>query len=239
MKLAIIGYGKMGRLIESLAVRDGWEIGPRLDIDDNRDGSGITAQSMRGVDAAVDFSQPDAVAANIRAACRARVNLVVGTTGWDRFRPEIRKTVLDSGIGLVYGSNFSVGVNLFFEIVERAAQLVGKFPQYDPFLSEDHHRAKKDAPSGTALTLLEIVKLHLEGRSIGVASTRAGHIPGNHRVGFDSEADTIVLEHQARSRQGFAEGALLAARWIVGKQGFYEFREVFGEIAGLSRSAER
>ena len=146
--------------------------------------------------------------------------------------------VRDSGIGLVYSANFSVGVNLFFEIVSHAAQLVGKVSQYDPYLAEDHHRAKKDAPSGTALTLLELMKPHLRNRNPSIASTRAGFIPGNHIVGFDSEADTILLEHRARSRQGFAEGALLAARWIVGKKGLYNFRDVFGEVIGTMTSDE-
>ncbi len=233
MKIALLGYGKMGRLVEAIAIREGWEVGPKLDIGENAAGGGITASSMAGVDVALDFSQPDAVLPNIEAAARAGINLVVGTTGWADARSHVERIVLESGIGLVHASNFSVGMNLFFEIVSSAARIVGKVPQYDPYLAEEHHRAKKDAPSGTALQLLELMKPYLNGPAPAIACTRAGFIPGNHRVGFDCEADTIVLEHRARNRQGFAEGAVLAARWIAGRKGFYDFRAVFREILGL------
>jgi 4-hydroxy-tetrahydrodipicolinate reductase len=231
MKIALLGYGKMGRLVEAVAVREGWEVGPKLDIEDNPGGSGITAASMQGIDVAVDFSQPDAALPNIEAAARVGVHMVVGTTGWAAERSRVERIVLESGIGLVYAANFSVGMNLFFEIVAHAAQIVSKIPQYDPYLVEEHHRAKKDAPSGTALTLVELMKPYYANP--GVASIRAGFIPGNHAVGFDCEADTITFEHRARGRQGFAEGAILAARWVAGKKGFYDFRGVFREILGL------
>jgi len=227
MRMALLGYGKMGRMVEEIALREGWEIGPKLDINDNAGGSGITKKSMAGVDAAVEFSQPSAVVANIKAAAKAGVSLVVGTTGWFDQLGKIEKIVKDSGIGLVYGANFSVGMNLFFEIVSCAAKLIGKVPQYDPFLYEEHHNAKKDAPSGTALNLLEVMRPYLNNPEPGIASIRAGSIPGTHVVGFDSPADTILLEHRARSRQGFAEGAVMAARWIACKKGMYDFRQVF------------
>jgi 4-hydroxy-tetrahydrodipicolinate reductase len=233
MRIALLGYGKMGRLVEAIAIREGWEVGPKLDLHENAAGGGITSSSMAGVDVAMDFSQPDAVLPNLEAAARVGINLVVGTTGWDESRSHVERIVLESGIGLVHASNFSVGMNLFFEIVSSAACIVGKVPQYDPFLSEEHHRAKKDAPSGTALQLLELLKPYLNGPAPAIASTRAGFIPGDHRVGFDCEADTIILEHRARNRQGFAEGAVLAARWIAGRKGFYDFRAVFREILGL------
>jgi len=233
MKIALLGYGKMGRLVEQIALREGWEVGPRLDIGDNVTGSGITQTTMNGVDVAVDFSQPDAVLFNIEAASRAGINLVIGTTGWLNQRTRVQTIVEQSGIGLVYGSNFSIGMNLFFEIVSHASRVIAKTPQYDPFLEEQHHRAKKDAPSGTALSLAELMRPYLKNPAPSITSTRAGFIPGNHVVGFDSEADTILLEHRARSRQGFAEGAILAARWIAGKKGFYEFRDVFREILGI------
>ena len=230
MKMALLGYGKMGRMVEEIAIREGWEIGPRLDINDNAGGSGITKESMSGVDAAVEFSQPSAVIANIEAAAKAGVSIVVGTTGWGDQIDRIEKIVKESGIGLVYGANFSIGMNLFFEIVSRAAELIGKIPQYDPFLSEEHHRAKKDAPSGTALNLLELMRPHLRGNEPSVACIRAGSIPGTHVIGFDGTADTILLEHRARNRQGFAQGAVLAAQWIIGKKGMYDFKQVFREI---------
>ncbi len=231
MRVALLGYGKMGKLVETIALREGWEVGPKLDIDSNVGASGITAASMQGVDVAIDFTQPDAVLRNIEAAAQVGVNLVVGTTGWESDRSRVERIVLECGIGLVHAANFSVGMNLFFEIVAHAAKIVSKIHQYDPYLTEEHHRTKKDSPSGTALNLLELMKPYYA--SPGLTSVRAGFIPGNHTVGFDSEADTIVLEHRARSRQGLAEGAVLAARWVAGKKGFYDFRDVFREILGL------
>jgi 4-hydroxy-tetrahydrodipicolinate reductase len=233
VRIALLGYGKMGKLVESIALREGCEVSPKLDIEDNAAARGITPESMAGVDVAVEFSQPEAVLSNIEAAARARVNIVVGTTGWFDRLGAAERIVLDSGIGLIYGANFSLGMNLFFEIVSHAARLVGKIPQYDAYISEEHHRAKKDAPSGTALNLLDLMRPHLSNPNLSIASIRAGAIPGTHVIGFDSAADTILLEHRARSRQGFAEGAFLAARWIAGKQGFYDFRQVFREIAGI------
>ena len=234
MKIAILGYGKMGRMVEEIALREGMEVGPKLDVADNADGVGITKESMAGVDVAIEFSQPSAVLANIEAAAKAGVSLVIGTTGWSDRQAQVEKMVDSSGIGLIHGANFSVGMNLFFEIVENAATLVGKISQYDPFLSEEHHNAKKDAPSGTALNLLEVMKPHLMNQNPSVACIRAGSIPGTHVIGFDSPADTILLEHRARSRQGFAEGAVLAARWIAGKKGMYDFRQIFRELVSGS-----
>jgi 4-hydroxy-tetrahydrodipicolinate reductase len=233
MKLALLGYGKMGKLVEEIASRQGWEVSPKLDITDNVGGSGITPISMAGVDVAVEFSQPEAVLPNIEAAARLGINLVIGTTGWAAHRAKVEQLVLDSGIGLIYGANFSLGMNLFFEIVAHSSRVMGMVPQYDAFISEEHHRAKKDAPSGTALNLLDMMRPHLSNPNLTIASIRAGWIPGTHVIGFDSEADTIILEHRARSRQGFAEGAVLAARWIAGKKGFFDFRQVFREIVGL------
>lgn len=233
MRIALLGYGKMGKLIEEIALREGWEVDPKLDISDNTDGCGITPASMEGVDAAIEFSQPESVLANIEAAARAGVSIVVGTTGWSDQRNRVEKLVKKSGIGLIYGANFSLGMNLFFEIIDHAARIVGMMPQYDAFMSEEHHRAKKDAPSGTALNLLDLMRPHLNNPNLDIACIRAGSIPGTHVIGFDSSADTILLEHRARSRQGFAEGAILAARWIAGKKGMYDFRQVFREIVGI------
>jgi 4-hydroxy-tetrahydrodipicolinate reductase len=233
MRIALLGYGKMGKFVEEIALREGWTVGPRLDVSDNIDGGGITQASMKGVDVAIEFSQPEAVLTNIEAAARAGVSIVVGTTGWSGQRSRVEQIVKDSGIGLIYAANFSLGMNLFFEIVDHAARIVGMMPQYDAFMSEEHHRAKKDAPSGTALNLLDLMRPHLSNPKLDIACIRAGSIPGTHVIGFDSEADTILLEHRARSRQGFAEGAILAARWIAGKKGMYDFRQVFREIVGI------
>jgi len=233
MKIALLGYGKMGKLVETIALREGCEIGPKLDINDNAQGSGITPASMAGVDVAIEFSQPDAVLANIEAVAQTGTNIVVGTTGWADQRVQVEKIVSDSGIGFVCGANFSLGMNLFFEIVSHAAKVVGMVPQYDTYLHEEHHSAKKDAPSGTALSLMDTIRPHLNNPNPSVTCVRAGHIPGTHRIGFDSEADSILLEHRARSRQGFAEGAFLAARWVAEKKGFFDFRQIFREIVGI------
>jgi 4-hydroxy-tetrahydrodipicolinate reductase len=233
VKIALLGYGKMGKLVETIALREGMQVGPKLDINDNFNGCGITEAVMEGVDVAIEFSQPDAVLRNIEAAARIGVHVVVGTTGWADQHSKVEQIVRDSGIGLVCGANFSLGMNLFFEIISHSARLIGMLPQYDAYLSEEHHRAKKDAPSGTALNLLDLMRPHLTNPALNIASIRAGSIPGTHVIGFDSEADTIILEHRARSRQGFAEGAVLAAKWIAGRKGFYDFRKVFREIAGI------
>jgi len=230
MKIALLGYGKMGRLIAELAVRQGIEVGPVLDSASNPAGRGISPDAMRGVDVALDFSAPGAVLPNVKAAAGIGLNIVVGTTGWYGAMEEVRGLVEQSGIGMVYGSNFSLGVNLFFKLAAHAATALGRFEHYHPYLEEHHHSAKKDAPSGTALMLKELIQHSYPDLDLSIASTRAGFIPGTHVVGFDSEADTILLEHRARSRQGFADGAIFAAGWIAGKQGFYGFQQVFSEM---------
>jgi 4-hydroxy-tetrahydrodipicolinate reductase len=154
--------------------------------------------------------------------------MVVGTTGWYDRIDEARAIVERAGIGLVYGSNFSVGVNLMFKIAGYAAGLFAQFDSYDPFIEEAHHKFKQDAPSGTAIFLKRRVE-EAYRCDVPTVSTRAGYMPGSHRVGFDSEADTLTISHVARSRAGFAEGALVAARWIAGRTGFYEFSEVIDE----------
>jgi 4-hydroxy-tetrahydrodipicolinate reductase len=160
---------------------------------------------------------------------RAGIPLVEGTTGWNVEVNELARGVVDADGALIYGSNFSVGAQIFFRIAASAAELFQNLDSYDAYIEEAHHKRKRDAPSGTALQLGEIVADHL-GREVPISSTRAGHIPGTHRVGFDSPADHITLEHVARSREGFALGALMAAKWIVGRKGLYEFSQVFDEI---------
>jgi 4-hydroxy-tetrahydrodipicolinate reductase len=159
----------------------------------------------------------------------AGVPLVEGTTGWNDERETIKNLVEEKNGAFVFGANFSIGVNLFYKIADYASELFSKFEDYEAFIEEQHHSRKKDAPSGTALKLKEIVAKNIE-RDFTVSSTRAGNIPGTHRVGFDGSADQILLEHLARSREGFASGAILAAEWIVGRKGFYEFTDVMDEI---------
>jgi 4-hydroxy-tetrahydrodipicolinate reductase len=217
MRIAIVGYGKMGRLIEELAPGAGIEIAGRFDI-----GQPLEPGDFR---VAVDFTMPDAIVGNVRRAADLGVNLVIGTTGWYEHLPTVREIVESSGIGVVYGANFSIGVNLFFRIVKQTAELIAAHPEYDPYVWEMHHRHKKDAPSGTAAMLQKLLR-DPYGREIAAASVRAGEVPGTHEVGFDSEADTITLTHTARGRKGFALGALLAAKWIEGRKGLHEFQEV-------------
>lgn len=183
---------------------------------------------LRDADVCVDFTEPGVVIENIKTAAAARVSMVVGTTGWHDQLDEAKQLVEESEIGFVYGSNFSIGVNLMFKITEHAAGLFSHFPSHDPFIEEAHHKFKKDAPSGTALSLKRIAEAKYD-REIPTSSTRAGYFPGKHIVGFDSEADTLEIVHTARSRAGFAEGALLAARWIASRKGFFEFSQIIDE----------
>jgi 4-hydroxy-tetrahydrodipicolinate reductase len=226
MNLAIIGYGKMGRLVEQLAAEYGFSVPLRLDIEDNANGAGITRERFRGIDVAVDFSVPAAVLTDIERLASAGVNAVVGTTGWTEHMDRAKLAVKNGGIGLVWSPNFSIGVNVFLHLASEAARRLAPYPEYGAWAWEIHHSAKKDAPSGTLLKLVEEMKKADPKRPVDVSSSRAGTHPGTHEVGFDSAADTITLRHTARSREGFARGALQAARWVVGKKGWFEFRDI-------------
>lgn len=229
MKIAIVGYGKMGKIVERLAAERGHTIAARFDIDNNAGGKGLTAESLAGVDAAIEFSTPETALDNIRRLVALRVPTVVGTTGWYDRLDEVKGLVESNKAALVWGANFSIGVNLFFKIVRDAAALFERYNQYDPYLIESHHKFKKDAPSGTALVLGRMLRESYGNRTPEAVSLRSGHIPGTHEVGFDSEADTITLTHTARNREGFAAGAVLAAELIISKQGLYEFPELLFE----------
>jgi 4-hydroxy-tetrahydrodipicolinate reductase len=229
MKIALIGYGAMGRLIERLAINDEHEIAVVIQATDAHLSAKELAQKLKSVDAAIDFTVAGAVRRNVEACALAGVPIVEGTTGWNDELTEIRDFVNENGGALVYGANFSVGVNLFYRVADFAAALFAKFADYETFIEEQHHSRKKDAPSGTALKLKAIVERHFD-KDFTITATRAGNIPGTHRVGFDGTADQILLEHTARSREGFAAGALLAAEWIADKKGVYEFADVMDEI---------
>jgi len=226
INLALLGYGKMGRTVAALAPQRGFEVRLVMDVEVNSQGRGITPENFAGVDVCVDFTTPDAVVENIRRVAALGVNLVVGTTGWHDRLEDVRKIVESAGVGMVHGANFSIGVNLFYRLARAAAEIFAPFAMYDPYLTEAHHKFKKDAPSGTAREIKRQIQSELGSREVPVTSVRAGHIPGTHELGFDSEADTIILRHTARGRQGFAEGALHAARWVVGKKGLYSFADV-------------
>lgn len=224
----------MGQLVAALASARGHEVVVKFDIDDAERSTADLSNALTGCDVAIDFSVAAAVPKNAAACVLARVPLVVGATGWQSQLAAVRETVTSQEGALIYGANFSVGVQVFYRIVARAAELFRDLDSYDSFIEEAHHKRKRDAPSGTAIELQKIVAAAL-GRDVPVSSTRAGYIPGTHRVGFDSAADQITLIHTARSREGFAAGALLAAQWIVGRKGVYEFSQVFDEIISRSR----
>jgi 4-hydroxy-tetrahydrodipicolinate reductase len=223
VKIALLGYGKMGRAVEQLALSSGIQVPCVIDP-----ASGSRGQ-LREANVAIDFSEPCAVISNIRMVADAGLQMVVGTTGWYDRIEEARQIVQQCHIGLVYGSNFSLGVNLMFMIVRQAARLFSLFDSYDPFIEEAHHKFKKDAPSGTALSLKRIIESEYD-RQVPTVSLRAGYIPGMHTVGFDSESDALTITHLARDRTGFARGALIAAQWILDKKGFYEFPQAIEEM---------
>jgi 4-hydroxy-tetrahydrodipicolinate reductase len=230
MNLAIVGYGKMGRLIETLAPEYGFEVKLRLNRANNAAFEALTKENLAGIDAAVEFSTPQAAPQNIERLVQAGVATVAGTTGWFDELPRLRAVVEGAGSGLVWSPNYSVGVCAFTQIVCVAARLLGSQAEYGAWAWEIHHAAKKDAPSGTLLALAAKMKASGYERPIDTASNRAGAHPGTHEIGFDSPADTITLRHVPRSREGFARGALRAARWVEGKKGVFDFREIISEL---------
>jgi len=229
LKLALVGYGRMGKMLDQLAPEHGFEVVARLDEHNNAGGAGLTPEGLGGADVAIDFSIPETVADNAIRLAGLGVATVVGATGWLDRIDEVRAAVEKAGNGFVHGANFSVGVNAFYGIIAEAARLLAKAEDYDSFAWEAHHKKKVDAPSGTMLRLLDVMRESGYDRPIDVATNRVGYIPGTHEISFDSEADTIQLRHTARSRIGFARGALRAARWIHGRQGFFEFSKVWDQ----------
>jgi 4-hydroxy-tetrahydrodipicolinate reductase len=234
VRVAVVGYGKMGREVAAVL----------------RDRSHEPVMTRRGSDfppgcpVGIDFTQPDAVLANARAALTSGARYVIGTTGWDAQLPELERVVHETKGGVVHAANFSLGVNLFYKVVRDAAQLFARFPDYDPYILEKHHRQKKDAPSGTARALARILEAAPGRRQAAtsftgaipdgqfhVAAVRAGGIVGEHTVGFDSGGDEVLLEHRARTRRGFALGSVLAAEWIAGRTGLHTFEEVVDDLA--------
>jgi 4-hydroxy-tetrahydrodipicolinate reductase len=234
MKIALIGYGKMGHEVETVAREQGETIVRTFDID-----SPAEVSKLVDVDMCIEFSTPQTVLDNIRIAAEAGRDIVVGTTGWYHRLPEVQGWVKDSG--LLYSPNFSIGVNLTFRLVAAAAELLKNSPEYDLYIHEVHHRQKADSPSGTALRLAEIlmkrvqrktklvtgpVQGRIDPEALHVSSTRAGSFAGTHTAGFDSEADTIEITHTAKTRRGFALGAVRAARWLRGRKGIFTMDDV-------------
>jgi 4-hydroxy-tetrahydrodipicolinate reductase len=227
MRVLLVGHGRMGRLVEALA--------PEYDaviagVVTSRDAERTLAGSDFGpVDVAIDFTLADAVARNLSVLARRGVNVVVGTTGWAAHEKQMRETVADTGIGVLVAANFSLGMNIFQLVVEDAARRFARHPSFGAWIHELHHAAKKDAPSGTALQLKAGMERAGYDRHVDVSSLRVGSIPGTHEVGFDGPSDTITLTHTVRDRAVFARGALEAARWLVGKHGWFTMRDLLAE----------
>lgn len=239
-RVALIGYGAMGREIELLAPSQNCKIVCQFDLDNP-----ITGTSNADFDVAIDFSWPDAVMNNVEILAQLGKPLVIGTTGWYSSLSEVRTIVENSGIGCIWGSNFSVGVQTFLRIVRAAAIMANENPDYDVMVHEWHHSRKKDSPSGTAISIAKTIieemqrKNHIavetqhdkiDPSALHVSSARGGDVVGRHMVTLDSLFDTIDIVHNAKSRSGFAQGALIAAKWIVNRKGCYDFTEVFPEI---------
>ncbi len=228
MKLLLLGHGRMGTLIEALAPEYGCEVAGVLDDVSSPHGEGLTAGRWADVDVAIDFSIAAAVEDNVRGLAALGVNVVIGTTGWDEASARVREVAVSSGIGVVAAPNFSTSAILFGEIAKTASRLLATHADYGAYIHEVHHAAKRDAPSGTALSLKAAMESSGYARPIDVAATRAGSVPGTHTIGFDGPSETITLTHTVRDRGTFARGALMAARWVRGRRGWYTMRDVLG-----------
>ena len=226
MRILLLGHGRMGALVESLAPSYGATIAAVID---ERSGERAIADGAFGdVDVAIDFTLADAVPKNLPQLAARRINVVIGTTGWQAHEPAMRAIASDAGMGVLAASNFSLGMNIFQLAVEEASRHFANHPEFGAWIHEAHHVMKKDAPSGTAVTIKAGMERAGFARPIDVSSTRAGHVPGTHTVGFDGPSETIELTHTVRDRAVFARGALVAARWLVGKRGWFSLRDMLG-----------
>lgn len=226
MNILVLGRGKTGSLVADVAGERGHQV-RSLDEVENPDATWLASEHLREFDVAIDFTTPTAVLANIDACVRARKAMVVGTTGWYGEIERVRHAVEQAGTGFVFGANFSYGVNLFFQIVTAAAPALKH--GYSGHITERHHIHKKDAPSGTAAAIQRVLERASAVR-VDITSEREGDVTGTHTLGLTSGVDRIVLTHEAMSRRTFAEGAVLAAEWIAGKTGFYDFKDIFGQL---------
>lgn len=245
MNIAIIGYGRMGKEVEKAACERKVRVKKVFNDTDNMNGLGLTKQSLKDVDVCIEFTTPTAVIDNIEAVADCGKSIVVGTTGWYDKLDEVRKLVQAKKIGLLYSPNFSLGMNIFFQVLSSAAHVFEKFDLYDVAIAETHHHGKADSPSGTALALGQILLQHIRRKKemlhetahkairpdqIHVTSMRLGKVVGEHRVIFDSEADSIELTHTAKNRSGFALGALIAAEWLCGRKGIYTMKDFLTSV---------
>jgi 4-hydroxy-tetrahydrodipicolinate reductase len=224
MRILLLGHGRMGQLVESLAASyDGTIAGV---IDEHSGDRAIAEGQFGDVDVAIDFTLPDAVPNNLPQLAARKINVVIGTTGWQSHEASLRAMAEKAGIGVLAASNFSLGMNIFQLAVEEASRNFAKHPEFGAWLHESHHIMKKDAPSGTAITIKQGMEKAGYSRPIDVSSSRVGHVPGTHTVGFDGPSETIEMTHTVRDRAVFARGALVAAKWLVGKRGWFSIRDV-------------
>jgi 4-hydroxy-tetrahydrodipicolinate reductase len=234
MRFGIIGRGKMGRAIETVAAARGHDVVWTLASSENADAAGITPDRARSADVVFEFTRPSAAVANLLALAKSGAHVVCGTTGWSRELPRVAHAFAEGEGALVHGANFSVGVRHFFDLASRAARLYAP-AGYAAYLTEEHHAEKKDAPSGTARILASLVERET-GLPLPVTSVRAGTIPGTHRLVFESPEDEVEIIHRARGRGGFARGAVWAAERIAGRKGVYEFGDLLKELTAVSES---
>ena len=234
MNLVVLGKGKTGSLVAEIAMERGHKV-RSYSGSDNPHGCVLAAANLRDTDAVLDFTAPEAVLENIAACANARVNMVIGTTGWYDHVPQVRKTVEAAGIGFLYAANFSIGVTMLFQVVREASTALKL--GYRGKIMERHHIQKKDTPSGTAIKLDSILKEAGSGIELPIESQREGDTVGLHVTYLDSEADSIILSHEAKSRRGLAEGAILAAEWLKGKRGFYDFKDIWQELVEFMNSS--
>ena len=230
-RVALIGAGKMGRAIAELAAERGFRVVTTIASSHNDAGAGISRESLGNAEVAIEFTEPRAAAANVRAAVQAGYPVVCGTTGWADQLPAVKREVIEAGGALFYAANFSIGVSVFADIVARAATAFGRIAGVDAHIVETHHAAKKDAPSGTARMLEERAST-LFGRTVPVTSVRVGSVPGTHEVIFDAPFEQVTLAHVARDRRVFAEGALVAARWLIGRRGVFGMQDLLHSVVG-------
>ena len=228
MRILLVGYGKMGQLVGQLAPQYDCTVAGIVDPMSPSHAADAADARWDDVDVAIDFTSPDAVMTNVPVLARRGINVVLGTTGWQKHEAELRKIVADAGCGIVAAPNFSTGVVLFESLVARAAALFAGQQDFGAWLHEAHHAMKKDAPSGTALKLKRAMEDAGYPRPIDVSASRAGFIPGTHTIGFDGPSESITLTHTARDRGGFARGALTAAQWVKGRRGWFSMQDVLG-----------
>ena len=228
MRITLIGYGRMGKTVERVAREHSHEIVHTMDIDDNPMSTGFQGEWVEKTDVVIDFSMADAVPSNVENSVKARLPIVVGTTGWYDRLDQVQSLVENHQGACLYSSNFNLGTQILFSLAREAGRFFSRFAEFHPYILEMHHAQKVDAPSGTALSLLKILKESYP-EDIPVSSVRAGTLPGTHLIGFDSPVDTLTLEHTVRSRDGFAVGALFAGKWIQERKGFYELQDIISE----------